>query len=64
MVPSNASADSATVSDSVGMRMNREADVGRIRAHLDGQRHFGHQLARVRAHHAAAQHAMRNRIEQ
>jgi hypothetical protein len=36
------------------VRMDREADVVRVRAHLDGQRDLRDQLARVRTHHAAA----------
>jgi len=38
-----------------GMRVNRLADVHRIRAHLNGQRNLANHVARVRADHAAAQ---------
>ena len=38
-----------------GMRMNRLADIDRVSAHLDGQRHFADHVARMRADHAAAQ---------
>ena len=37
------------------MRMNRLANVHRVRAHLDGQGDFADHVARVRADHAAAQ---------
>ena len=46
------------------VRMNRQADIGRVRAHLDRQRDLRDQLARVRADDAAAEHAMRLGIEQ
>ncbi len=38
-----------------GMRVNRFADVHRVRAHLDGQGDFAQHVARVRADDAAAQ---------
>ena len=37
------------------MRVNRLADVHRIRAHFDGQRNLTNHVARMRADHAAAQ---------
>ena len=39
------------------MRMNRQADIGRVSAHLDGQRHFGNQIAGAGADDACAEYA-------
>ena len=38
-----------------GVRVNRLANIHRIRAHLNRQRDLTDHVARVRAHHAAAQ---------
>ena len=38
------------------MRVNRLADIHRIRAHLNGQCNLTNHVARMRAHHAAAQY--------
>ena len=38
-----------------GVRMNRLADIDRVGAHLDRQRHLADHVASVRADHAATQ---------
>ena len=46
------------------MRMDGEADIRRIRAHLDGEADLGNQFAGVGADHAAADDSMRLLVEQ
>src|SRR6516165_3145999 len=46
------------------MRMNRESDIGRIRAALDRERDLADQLAGIRADDAAAEHPVRLWVEQ
>src|SRR5271169_469220 len=44
--------------------MDGHADVGRERAHFDGQHAFGNQLARARAHDTDTEYAFRLRIDE
>src|SRR5260370_11039534 len=46
------------------VRMDGHANIGRERAHFDGQHAFGDQFARPRAHDADTEHAFRLRIDE
>src|SRR5216684_9052736 len=46
------------------VRMDGHANIGRERAHFDGQHAFGDQFARARAHDADTEHAFRLRIDE
>src|SRR6185437_15026750 len=46
------------------MGMHRQADVGRIAAVLDGERHLADELARMGAHDARAEQTAALRIEE
>ena len=45
------------------MRVNRQLEVCRVRAHLDREHAFGDELAGVRAHEADAENAFGRRID-
>ena len=63
LVPKKTSADSITVSDKRGMRVNGESYVAGERGHFDGEHALGDHLACAGADDAYAEHAFGLRIK-